>query len=214
MVGVTGLPDTGIGGENVSVPLAAAQNVPPAAPAGNAANPTGNSTATASRTTANLRIPNLLTPHPRRRAQDANAGPPIPNGDLVAVNHRLGSAHTSSVLARHFFTHHLACDLRHPGHMEPFLDEARATTSRAVTLPNETDSHSDSHVPQAAVLPPPPTNLADVLRAAVERLEAFLEDVYVNGRSIGDPTAIWANGVPYRLHEILDNFPLQRVTVD
>jgi hypothetical protein len=39
----------------------------------------------------------------------------------------------------------------------------------------------DVNTPAARVLPPPPLNLADVLTAAVERLEAFLEDVYFNG---------------------------------
>jgi len=97
--------------------------------------------------------------------------------------------------------------------MEPFLNEARVTTTLAVALPNATYSRSDPHLPQAAVLPPQPTTLADVLKAAVERLEAFLEDVYFNGRSIGDPTAVWANGAPYMLHEILDCFPLERLTV-
>jgi len=48
----------------------------------------------------------------------------------------------------------------------------------------------------------------------VERLEAFLEDVYFNGRSIGDPLVLLAGGVPFMLHEILDNFPLERLTVD
>ncbi|MGO9872272.1 MAG: hypothetical protein ACLPVY_00615 [Acidimicrobiia bacterium] len=56
----------------------------------------------------------------------------------------------------------------------------------------------------------PPTNLADVLNAAVE----LLEDVYINGRGIADPTVLWGNGVPYMLHEMLDCFPLERLTVD
>jgi len=60
----------------------------------------------------------------------------------------------------------------------------------------------------------PPTNLPDVLNAALERLEDFLEDVYIKGRGIGDPTVIWANGVPCMIREILDCLPLERVIVD
>jgi len=56
-------------------------------------------------------------------------------------------------------------------------------------------------------------NLADVLNAAVDRLEYFLLDVYEHGRSIGDPTVIWGNGAPYMLREILDSFPVERLTI-
>lgn len=98
--------------------------------------------------------------------------------------------------------------------MAPLPDEPRSPTPSDVALRNETCGGSDSHLPQAAVLPEVPTNLEDVLNAAVERLEDYLLDIYEHGRSIGDPMAIWANGVPYMIREILDCFPLERLTID
>jgi hypothetical protein len=71
---------------------------------------------------------------------------------------------------------------------------------------------SDPHVPAAHLVPPRPVTLADVLNAAIERLEDFTLDVYEHGRTIGDPHVIWANGGLQMLREILDCFPVDEVT--
>jgi hypothetical protein len=91
--------------------------------------------------------------------------------------------------------------------MEPLKDK-RATMPPSIAL------ISDSHLPKARVLPPRPLTLEDVASAAVERLEALLEDVYLYGRPVPEPEVQWCHGARDILVTMLSCFPLERLNVD
>ena len=58
---------------------------------------------------------------------------------------------------------------------------------------------ADFNLPHARLLPPPPPTLEGVLSAAVDQLEDFLLDAYLNHTGIPEPEIQWAQGA----HDIL-----------